>query len=893
MERGISFSEARQKVIDSVRDALSVRRQCSKFSMFNTNKELLYYLTFPSIVSLCLLFVVLGTSTGFQSGIIVTIVFIIIASILNIWIVYRYRFAEHEEVNNEVERLMNDYKSALESSKYNEDDNDIPIIHSGHAHISIITTFRNGMWQRIPSLLLAEGDVIALMAGDVTPAKVEELKILDHNHSFESSPMKCQYSEILESGVKIHLREGRHTSVVNSTSPSSLLEEKSDNSRSFPKEFSPINSSNCSSTTSQTSHSNAHTHGVGSSVSGSSVGGVHSSSDRYHCVPSDSPDLLILSGDVRCFRMKETPMKGFCEGILSGQFKDAEGDIAGQCAERQSFHLFPLWTATGTGNNMNTAPAKCCKESVLRTLFQVVTRHALLLMIIFVVLSAIGGLTRLVIVSSSRTRWGQVILIPICTIIMCFVPLSLPLGLIAAEVLGTADLLATTEALLFTGVEGEIDNSNNNKDNSQHQHQHQHEYFHDDHSTPDRGDEDNGRRHGHGHSHGQQQGQHGQQQGQGYTFSGRVSSTLGGMVHGTVAGASAAKNNVRAALGMSSSRNNTTTGTGAGGRDARHGSSRAPSEEGEHEFSMSENDEFQEADIEDRAEMIADQVSRSIPWGSRFKYAIRTFLERLALAKPFRRDVSVARAGGQTNDSPTSTSTSTMGGADWQCLLFIGRLLGSTYATSPPLLAIPFAKSRILEVLGSVTMMCFLDDDLICESFSVTEEILLLNSPLAEGDGGRGTVLDLHANPQATGSRFENPRWWTRLSSLKPLGLSAMLTYMPTAPHTRHGGRYIKRTRTLTEAALREKKNQKNPDEKNLSGRFRSASRSYIQSLQPGDGMISENNSNSNINMNVNNGNGHGSSTNLNNHLIAPTGKDVEAALVDHVRRTIPQETLR
>ena len=34
----------------------------------------------------------------------------------------------------------------------------------------------------------------------------------------------------------------------------------------------------------------------------------------------------------------------------------------------------------------------------------------------------------------------------------------------------------------------------------------------------------------------------------------------------------------------------------------------------------------------------------------------------------------------------------------------------------------------LLQVLGSSTRVCFVDDDVICEQFSVTEEIFLLNS---------------------------------------------------------------------------------------------------------------------------------------------------------------------
>jgi hypothetical protein len=155
-------------------------------------------------------------------------------------------------------------------------------------------------------------------------------------------------------------------------------------------------------------------------------------------------------------------------------------------------------------------------------------------------------------------------------------------------------------------------------------------------------------------------------------------------------------------------------------------------------------------------------------------------------------------------------------------------------------LPIPLASTRLLEVLGAITMVCFVDDDVICEGYSVTEEIFLLvdnhnesnnnyeesiqqqkypippqqnndiynnnnnNSSLhndssdhsatadIDGDidtfsshayrskaaitggfsktgGGKafvsvkGMVLDLHASPEATGSRFENPLWWRYL----------------------------------------------------------------------------------------------------------------------------------
>lgn len=93
------------------------------------------------------------------------------------------------------------------------------------------------------------------------------------------------------------------------------------------------------------------------------------------------------------------------------------------------------------------------------------------------------------------------------------------------------------------------------------------------------------------------------------------------------------------------------------------------------------------------------------------------------------------------------------------------------------MLPVPFARNRLVETLGSITRVCFVDDDVICEGFSVTEEIFLLNSAdTVKGIGARSTMLDLHGNSKADGSRFEDPNWAKYLPSLKPMGLSAALT---------------------------------------------------------------------------------------------------------------------
>ena len=45
----------------------------------------------------------------------------------------------------------------------------------GSSTVSLYPVYRNGIWQRVPTLLLVKGDIIALGTGDLAPGKVEQL----------------------------------------------------------------------------------------------------------------------------------------------------------------------------------------------------------------------------------------------------------------------------------------------------------------------------------------------------------------------------------------------------------------------------------------------------------------------------------------------------------------------------------------------------------------------------------------------------------------------------------------------------------------------------------------------------------------------------------------------
>ena len=85
---------------------------------------------------------------------------------------------------------------------------------------------------------------------------------------------------------------------------------------------------------------------------------------------------------------------------------------------------------------------------------------------------------------------------------------------------------------------------------------------------------------------------------------------------------------------------------------------------------------------------------------------------------------------------------------------------------------VPLRAAHLAERLGTVTMLCVVDGDVVCEPFPVAEEIFFLKS-------SSSTVLDLYSKTLADGSSslfFEDPFWWQHLPSLKPVGLSCLAT---------------------------------------------------------------------------------------------------------------------
>lgn len=249
----------------------------------------------------------------------------------------------------------------------------------------------------------------------------------------------------------------------------------------------------------------------------------------------------------------------------------------------------------------------------------------------------------------------------------------------------------------------------------------------------------------------------------------------------------------------------------------RRKSTALPLNKFEKDSERSNSDEFLDEDLDDRAEDIADEISTQVHIFRLMRYIFHVLSVRLLLTGATSSETEERKKRGGCNYSELDFTTIVIiiiAHFNRENLTAIAVSLASS-RDNEELLPVPLAGSRIPEVLGAVTMVCFVDDDIVCESFSVTEEIYLMMDNNQDGSANsevqgsaaiqsttenkednfrgfrpetddnftarKGKVLDLHANPNKTGSRFEHPLWWRYLPNLKPIGLDALFTYMFTS----------------------------------------------------------------------------------------------------------------
>ncbi len=105
------------------------------------------------------------------------------------------------------------------------------------------------------------------------------------------------------------------------------------------------------------------------------------------------------------------------------------------------------------------------------------------------------------------------------------------------------------------------------------------------------------------------------------------------------------------------------------------------------------------------------------------------------------------------------------------------------------MMPIPLRRACLVDRLGCVTSFCVLDEEVVCKPYSIVEEVFILN-PMKRTDALTTshssslpyTVLDLYTGEDrdanldiVAGAKFEDTQWWTRLSSLKPIGFTCLV----------------------------------------------------------------------------------------------------------------------
>lgn len=435
---GITFQAARVRVVDTLN--AEIRSHLIRRSSAESRNRIYGVLRFGQITIPCVIFSVAMVLTlilsshrdDFMVGLLCSICVLVAVTAVTVVACHHYRENVNSEVINEIKRIVCDYLDELERQGENlaaETENaSEAVLLSGNPHVSIVTVYRNMQWQRIPSLLLVDGDIIALMGGDVTPGRVQEL--LPAEETKQSRNRSGSVDEpnvfawrnisdkVIGRGEKIRLRKSKAANSIGGHRSSRLRNKMSIYGR----------------------------HGGG----GSSSAAI---SSKQRIVSANSLELLQLSGDIRCFVLRETPIAFFCWNILNTDLEGAREHTYSLELDLRDVLPVCLWKVFGLCTNH--APSdEIAGKSFIRSLFNAVNAKSLKLLWWLLLLLLLTALIRFIIVPDSRNQWEQVVVIPIITISMCFFPLSFPLSLIIAEALTTASLLTSIEFSLKEKARG-------------------------------------------------------------------------------------------------------------------------------------------------------------------------------------------------------------------------------------------------------------------------------------------------------------------------------------------------------------------------------------------------------------------------------------------------------
>ncbi|CAM9550109.1 unnamed protein product, partial [Sphacelaria rigidula] len=252
------------------------------------------------------------------------------------------RRCESFELLDRVSTACEEFEQGLPraESKF-EEIGDIPIrkswstwagLQQGSALASVVSVCRNDLWQRVPVLLLVKGDVVALMAGDRAPCRMELLRVE-------------------ESATGEHVKHGT-AGAQGGQSLEPMV--------GAPKAVSLV------------------FHETGIQVhAGQYIEWRPETGEqlrRKTMIAATSPALLMLCGDMRCFRLLETPLEDHLKMSLSRAVSSR-------------------------------------RRSLLRERIRAAARRCYRSVLIVVCLAALAGGVRLVLAEGSRKSWALFLLV--------------------------------------------------------------------------------------------------------------------------------------------------------------------------------------------------------------------------------------------------------------------------------------------------------------------------------------------------------------------------------------------------------------------------------------------------------------------------------------------------
>lgn len=305
---GLTFAESRSLVLECFQQTIKKYRskkssQPSTCCADSESSFRSFYLwnIFFIIVLLCISSI--DISTEMYYGIFIPCLIVLLQFILNFFIMTWYNNTSNLEVVMNLQKIYSEYeKSIMNEMKTNPNNTNETIdIKAGHAHISVVSCYRGNKWRRIPTLLLAKGDVIALQCGDITPGLCIELDRQSLVDIFPPTTFSPNSADIPDISLPINSSSPALSPLAYAQQQQSQQQPKSKILEKGTKIFYSSSMSKGSSTN-NTFNNNSNKNAAPYSY------------QRHKSLPADSLELLTLSGDMRCFLMAATPLESFVEG---------------------------------------------------------------------------------------------------------------------------------------------------------------------------------------------------------------------------------------------------------------------------------------------------------------------------------------------------------------------------------------------------------------------------------------------------------------------------------------------------------------------------------------------------------------------------------------------------